>query len=342
MEKNMNGRNSKENQSMSSEKIHGMARAFQGSRILLSAFELGVFTALEDEAKTAVELAGKLGTGVRATDRLLNALCALGLVQKGDGHFSNTAAASQFLVEGKERYMSGLLHSSHMWDTWSSLTATVKRSDDEKGRSLEQRDPKWFKAFIEAMHSRAAMSAPPVVGQLDLTGVSRVLDVGGGSAAFSIVFVKLREGITATVFDLPNVIPLTREYIAKEGLDDKIDLVEGNYEHDEFGGGFDLVFFSAIIHANSPELNQELMHKSFRALNSGGRVVVNDFIMDEDRTSPVFGAFFALNMLVGTEKGDTYTESEIGDWMTKAGFNDIQRLEDLGPVASMVGRKKSE
>jgi ubiquinone/menaquinone biosynthesis C-methylase UbiE len=174
---------------------------------------------------------------------------------------------------------------------------------------------------------------------MDLKDGMRVLDVGGGSGAFAVAFVRAGKGVTATVFDLPVVLPLTQKYVSAERLTDRIELVAGDYTRDELPGGYDLVFLSAIIHSNSPDQNRDLMRKCARALNPMGSLVVQDFIMDENRTVPPGGAFFALNMLVGTAAGDTYTESEIRDWMEEAGLSDIKRVETSFGSAQVNGRK---
>jgi len=311
-----------------------LSRAFQGSRIFLTAYELDVFTVIGDGKKTSKEVASAIGADPRGTDRLLNALCALELLFKSDGKFSNSPAANQMLVKGKPGYQAGLMHSVHLWDSWSTLTGAVRKGGLVRQRPVDERDDTWFVAFIAAMHGRAVNEAPRLVGQLDLTGVSRVLDVGGGSGAYSMAFVRAKDGLQATVFDLPNVVSLTQGYVKKEGLSDKINTVSGDYNKDELPAGYDLAFLSAIIHSNSPQQNQSLFNKVSKALNPGGRIVVSDFIMDDNRTSPAFGAFFALNMLVNTSKGDTFTESEVKGWMTQAGLSFVERKGGV-----MIGKK---
>lgn len=143
------------------------------------------------------------------------------------------------------------------------------------------------------------------------------------------------------VFDLPSVVSITRNHIEEKGLSDKVGIVAGDYNVDDLGSGFDLVFLSAIIHSNSFEENRNLIQKCSKALNSQGQVVVQDFIMDEDRTSPAFGALFALNMLVATKSGDTYTEAEVRMWMKEAGLSAITR-EDTGfGTALIIGIKRA-
>jgi SAM-dependent methyltransferase len=307
--------------------INFLSRSFQQSRVFLTGFELGIFTVLGEEEKTSDQVAKKIKADPRATDRLLNALCVTGAIIKKHGMFSNSEAAIKYLVKGSPEYQGGLMHSVNLWDSWSNLSESVKTGNSVRINTITERDDKWFKPFIAAMHNRAFSEAPSLVEQIDLTGVKKVLDVGGGSGAYSMAFVKAGDNICSTVFDLPNVVKMTRKYIREEGLERKIDTVAGDYNTDELPAGYDLVFLSAIIHINSPEQNIELIKKSGRALNPGGRIVISDFIMDDDRIHPPFGAFFALNMLVNTDSGDTYTESEVKNWMEKAGLSFVERKE---------------
>ncbi len=330
-------------ESVSPNILREAAYRFQSSRILLTAFELGVFTELSDRKKSSADVARALKTDPRATDRLMNALCAMELLKKRNGKFENTPIALRYLVKGNPEFMSGMMHTVHLWDTWTTLTAAVRKGTSVAVRpEINSRGNVWLTAFIAAMHDRAAKQAPEVVAQMDLLGVSRVLDVGGGSGAFAMAFVKAKPGVTATVFDLPNVLPLTKKYVKKAKLTSKIELRRGDYMKGDLGRGFDLVFLSAIIHSNSESENRTLIKKCARALNPNGRVVVQDFIMDDDRTAPLHGAFFALNMLVGTGSGDTYTDSEVRSWMENAGLSKVVRKETAFGVTQIIGTRIPE
>ena len=327
-----------ENEKFSFESIHVLSRAFQQSRVFLTAFELGIFTALGDEDKSSEEVAVETEADPRAVDRLLNALCVTGAVIKNNGMYRNSKPAAQFLVQGKPDYQAGMMHAVHLWDSWSRLTESVRNGGPIEQSHLDKRDSEWFEPFIAAMHNRAIKEAPGLVGQIDLSNVEKLLDVGGGSGAYSMAFVKASDRIIATIFDLPNVVKLTRKYIKEAGLEERIHTVPGDYNTDELGKGYDMAFLSAIIHSNSPDQNIALFKKVSSALNRGGRIVVSDFIMNDDRTSPAFGAFFSLNMLVNTGSGDTYTESEIKDWMEQAGMSFVERKETAS-TGLIIGRK---
>jgi len=321
------------------EDIMQIAVGFQRSRIFLTAYELGLFSALADEEKTSADVADELATDARATDRLMNALCVMGLLEKNDGLFSNTLSATELLVEGKPGYMAGFMHAVHLWDTWGTLTDAVRAGGSVAMGPVNERGDEWLDPFIARMHYRGMRQADAIVSLLDLDGVERVLDVGGGSGAFSMALVRAGEGLRAEVFDLPNVIPLTAKYLDAEGYSGRVDTAVGDYHADDFGEGYDMVLLSAIIHSNSFDENCALIKKAADAVNPGGQVVVSDLLVDEDRTGPPRGVFFALNMLVATGAGDTYTESEVRDMMGQAGLTDITREDTDFGSSLMIGRK---
>jgi predicted O-methyltransferase YrrM len=323
-------------------KIREIAYGFQSSRIFLTAYELGLFTALGDKAMTSAAVAKALKTDPRATDRLMNALCTMDLLAKKGGKFSNTPAAAQLLVQGKPEYMAGFMHTISLWNTWSTLTEAVRKGTTVAMRPhTNDRGNAWLSAFIAAMHDRAKTQATAIVTQIDLTGVKRVLDLGGGSGAFSMAFARAGKEITATVFDLDNVIPLARKYVKQAKLQTQIDYRAGDYLKHDLGKGYDIVFLSAIIHSNSESENQLLLKKCSKALNPNGQLVVVDFIMDEGRLRPPHGAFFSLNMLVGTRSGDTYTGSEVRSWMNAAGLKKIKRIDTPFGTSMVIGVKSA-
>ncbi len=343
-----------------------MVNAFRVSRIILSAAELKVFDHLSGSAKASGDVASLLRTDVRATDRLLNALVSIGLLVKENHQFLNTPFSDKFLNSTSPAYMSGLALTNHTWKTWSTLTDAVK-----VGTSVYFEDPinkrpeEWKQSFIAAMHRRAGPQAVEVADFLDLTNVKRILDVGGGSGAFTLEFLSRNPEMTGVVFDLPRIVGITEKYVndtryeirdtrkvipdpkskrsgdrrSQSRIPDRISVKAGDYLKDDFGSGYDLVFMSAIIHINSPEENQLLIRKGAEALNPGGQLVILDHIMNEDRTEPQVGAIFAINMLVGTKHGDTYTENELKSWMLEAGLSDISQVTISSGVQLIMGGK---
>lgn len=322
----------------SPEQIRSLAYGFQQSRIILTAIELDLFSVIDKQLLPSVEVAQKLGTDERATDRLMNALTAIGLLRKAHGKFYNTEAASQYLVKGKPEYMGGLHHTNNMWDTWSTLTESVKQ-----GKSILNRDrknEKKLESFIEAMHYRAVHEAKIISLMLDLSNVKKMLDVGGGSGAFCFEFIRKNPGLNAVIFDLDDVITLTKKYAAESGVEKNVSFIPGDYLKNDFGSGYDLILLSAIVHINSYEQNKDLILKCSKACNPKGQIIIRDFIMNDDRTSPAGGALFALNMLVATKNGDTYTEKEMREWFAFAGIKNVQRKDTSFGSNLLIGIKE--
>jgi len=316
-----------------------LANVFQKSRILLTAFELDVFSRIADTGSTAEQIAGNEIKNIRALKRLLNALHSLGLVKKEKENYFLTESSSAYLVKGKENYLEGLMHSVHLWNSWSKLTETVLNEVQPLKNEINDRGEEWLRAFINAMHMRGRSRASEVAAYLDFSKVKKILDVGGGSAAFSTEFIESKPDMKAVVFDLPNVVPITKEFISKDGMDDSIDTLTGNYLVDDLGSNYDMIFLSAIIHSNSFKENELLIKKCGEALNPGGQIVIVDYIMNEERTEPAAGAFFAINMLMNTEAGDTYTLGEIKEWFSNCGIDKTKLIEISEGNSILKGKK---
>ncbi len=329
-----------QNDYLKPDEIRALANSFQQSRILLTAIELDLFTILDKQMLPSKEVALKINCNEHATDRLMNALVALGFLRKVHGKFYNSENASQYLVKGKPEFMGGLFHSLGLWNTWGSLTESVKAGTSAAEHKPSPGGIDWLESFIGAMHYRGVKEAKITALMLDLTNVNKMLDLGGGSGVFAMEFIKKNPNLNALIFDLPNVIPITNRYVEQEKMTEKISFLNGNYLVDDFGGGYDLIFLSAIVHINSFDENNFLIKKCYDSLNAGGQIVIKDWVMNEDRTEPAGGAFFALNMLVGTERGDTYTETEMKSWFTNAGIKKIERKNTSFGSSLMIGYKE--
>ncbi len=319
--------------------IREVATYFQKSRILLSGFELDIFTNVDESGTPSDEIAKKLQLDDHACERLMNALVSLGFLLKRNNLFFNTRESFAFLSKKSDDYLGGLMHSNHLWNSWSNLTGVVRTGLSANPSEINVRGEDWLFHFISAMHDRAKKQAPDQLAKLDLTGVRSTLDIGGGSGAYSMEMVSKKPEIEATVFDLPNVIPITKKFIGKEGYSGRIKTYEGDYTKNDLPSGFDLVFLSAIIHSNSLEINRDLIRKCYGSLNKNGRIVIQDWIMNNDRTQPTSGAIFAINMLVGTEAGDCFTEEEVTAILNAAGFQNITRTEFETGLSQMIAHK---
>jgi len=317
--------------------LQQMIRGFRESRIILTAVELDLFTAAEDGATTE-SIALQAGTEPRATRLLLDALVSLGLMSRDEDRYTVSGPAGRYLsAGGRDDARTALRHQAHLWDRWAQLTECVRTG--RPAPAAEKRDEDWTEAFIGAMHRNASERAPMIVGAAGAAGVRRMLDVGGGSGAYAIAFARANPELHAEVLDLEQVLPITRRHISDAGLETRVTTQAGDLRVDDFGRDFDLVFVSAICHMLDEEQNADLIRRCQAALVPGGRLVIQDFILEPDRTRPRDAALFSINMLVGTDHGRSYAEDEYVSWMTKAGLQDVRKVALPGPTALMVGRR---
>jgi (2Fe-2S) ferredoxin len=313
------------------------SRAFMPSRAFLTALELDVFSGI-GRGVSAQQLAGGIQTDPRATEMLLNVLVGMGLLTKKEDFFYNTPMTARFLsAESSDNTRLALMHNVHLWNSWSTLTDCVRRGGPATPRT-GQRDEESTRAFIAAMDRNAKERATQVVRAVG-NGFRHMLDLGGGSAAYSIAFAQANPQLHAVVLDQPTVLPLTQDYIRRAGLESRIETRVGDLRTDRFGQGYDLVLLSAIAHMFSPEENRDLLGRIYETLVPNGRLVLQDFILEADKTSPTFATLFSLNMLVGTNGGASYSEPEYDEWLRGAGFREIKRVRLPGPANLMIATK---
>lgn len=305
--------------------------SFAASRIILTANNFRFFDHLNPPGKTARALAKELSVDVRAAEMLLNSLAAIGLLRKKDLTYSNTPVAARYLVSGKPEYQGDILrHYSTMWDNWSGLDTVLKTGKPHR-RSHDH------ESFILGMHNLASLRTKGFLSSLDLSGVTRALDLGGGPGTYSMALAQKCKEVT--LMDFPETLKIAKKVIGKAGLSKRIKLLPGDFTSDDIGTGYDLILISQILHAYDEKACIAMLKKSFQALNPGGRAVIQEFPLDETRTSPLPSALFAINMLVHTTGGNTYTPKEMSGWLKKAGFNNIKtRL--LEETVLVEGRKK--
>jgi hypothetical protein len=320
--------------------ILGKARAFWESRTLLTAAELDVFSHLADAAKTSEQVSRELSCDRRGTEMLLDALVALGLLVKAENAFRVRPGFEKALSSSApETVLPMIRHMAQLWDRWGRLTEIVR--GESAGLSVEslERDEAGTAAFIGAMHAIGLGLAGSVVQRLDLSEHRSLIDVGGGSGVYTIAVLRSAPRMRATIFDRPLVTDIARRKLTEAGVADRVTLVNGDFYSDPLPGGHDLALLSAIIHQNDPEQNVALYRKVFGALLPGGEIVVRDFVMSEDHTAPAGGTVFAINMLVNTPGGSTYSFGEIGRDLEAAGFVDAKLLH-RGEMDSLVTARR--
>jgi (2Fe-2S) ferredoxin/precorrin-6B methylase 2 len=314
-------------------------RGYQESRVLLTALELDLFSAVDGGA-TAGQVASGRQLDERGTRLLLNALVALGLLHKREGVFANGPVALRYLAaDSKDDARDALKHNLALWTRWSTLTDAVRAGHAVGTGDAAGRADEWTVPFIAAMHRNATLRAPLVVRAVAAERARRLLDVGGGSGAYAIAFAQAHPQLQVEIFDLPSVVPIAQRHVAAAGLGSRVRTRTGDLRRDALGAGYDLVLLSAICHMLGPGENQDLLRRVHAALAEGGRVVIQDFLVEDDGTSPAHAALFALNMLVGTPAGSSYSEGEYAGWLRGAGFADVQRVRLGGPSDLVLGSR---
>ncbi len=310
------------------EEVLKMANHFMDSRILLSAAELDLFSVLNAAPLTAKQVADRIGADLRALTILLDALSAMGLLSKqGETYLCANSGSSMLSKEAPNSVLPMLLHAAHLWKRWTDLTGVLLGTLTFKDKDRPSRSPEELRAFIEAMHVIAAPRAQEIVAAANPGSARVLLDVGGASGTYTVAFLQAVPEMKATLFDKPEVVEMARERLTKAGVIGRVTLVAGDFYRDELPAGHDLALVSAIIHQNSTAQNLDLFNKVFRSLNPGGRILIRDHVMEPDRTHPKDGAIFAVNMLLGTPGGRTYTFEEIEEGLSQAGFAGIRLLK---------------
>jgi SAM-dependent methyltransferase len=321
-----------------SEGVLELARAYQPACVLLAAAELDLFGALGQGSQTGAELAMALRSDPRATTVLADALTALGFLTKEGDAYSAAAGVLENLT-GTGSVLPMLRHQANCLRSWAQLAAVTRSGRPERVPSILGADAD-RDSFIEAMEVASREAAPHVVASLGSLQFEHLLDVGGGPGTWTIAFLRAFPKARATLYDLADVVPIARRHVEAAGLVKRVRFVPGDLTTDEpLPGGVDLAWVSAIVHMNSRNQNRELFRKVLAALVPGGRILIRDIVMDETHTAPPGGALFAINMLVRTENGGTFSFAETCADLDAAGFRNptlTRGKRDMDAVVSAV------
>jgi SAM-dependent methyltransferase len=315
-------------------------RGFFKSRVILTAAELDLFTRLAKGQARADDLAKELRCDQRCLTRLLDCLVALHLLSKQDGIYQTSERGALLSAEHPETELPMVLHINGLWETWSGLTETLKTGKNPRRKPVAGRGKDSLKDFIGAMHVVGRSLSNEIADSYDLSPFKKLLDIGGATGTYTIAFLEKNPQMTAVLFDLPDVIPWAEERLGSEGLVGRVELVAGDFYHDELPRGCDLALLSAIIHQNSPQENLDLYGKIHGALEPGGKLLIRDHVMDPGRTFPPQGTLFAINMLVNTKGGDTYTFDEMKDTLEAAGFGEVMLVRKGERMDCLVEARK--
>ena len=330
------------------EKIMQLGLGFWGSKVLLSAIELQVFSALSDGPSEGPALAERLGLHPRGAGDFLDSLVALGMLEREGETYRNTAETDLFLVRGKPAYIGGLLEMANerLYPFWGSLTEALRSGlpqNESKtgGAGLFESiygDPERLRLFLGAMTGLSMGASQAIAGKFPWSEYRTVVDVGGAQGGLLVQLCLAHPHLTGINFDLPVVGPVFAEYVEEHGLSDRLAFHPGSFFTDPLPSA-DVITMGHILHDWNLEEKRMLLDKAYQALPEGGALIVFEALIDDERRQNAFGLLMSLNMLIETPGGFDYTGRDGSQWMRDAGFRDTRVEHLVGPDSMIIAIK---
>jgi acetylserotonin N-methyltransferase len=323
----------------------------QGARrtkVMCAAVELGVFDALDGLAHTAPDLASVLKCDPLALERLLNALVGLQLLTRDSERYANTAVAQTYLTRRSRRRMTGYLNYTNSvgWQLWGKLEDAIREGTNRWKQCYGWDEPifsSFFKTedsaneFLMGMHGFGVMSSPALVHALDLSRFQHLVDLGGATGHLAIAACERYPHLTATVFDLPQAVPLAQKVIGESNVSQRVQVVPGDFFRDPLPPG-DLYALGRILHDWNLDKIESLISKIFASLPPGGGLLIAEKMLNDDKTGPSWAQMQDLNMLLCTE-GQERTLAEYAELLCAAGFSDISGCRTETPIDGVLAIK---
>ncbi len=326
------------------ERILQFAWGYVPPLVLEAAIRHRIFDVLDSGPKTLSEVRELTATSERGLAAIMNVLVGLNFLQKEKDRFSLTPESSAFLVSTKPGFHGGMIRhtSQQLLPKWLHLNEIVATGRPATAVNQEGVGAEFFKEFVNDILPLSYPAAQALSRYIHANGAGqavRVLDLAAGSGVWGIAIAQGGKNVSVTAVDWPEVIPVTRETVGRFGIAGQFSFVEGDLLNADFGDGHTLATLGHILHSEGRERSEALIKKTFAALASGGTIAIAEFLVNADRTGPVNGLMFAVNMLVNTETGDTFSVEEISKWLNAAGFTDVRTLEALGPSPLILATK---
>ena len=327
------------------ERIQQFAWGYGPPLILEAAIRHRVFDVLDGGAKTVAEVAQATGASERGLTAVMNALVGLDFLAKdGQARYSLTPESSTFLVSHKPSFLGGIIRhgSQQLIPRWLNLNEVVATGKAVSAVNQQDDGSQFFQEFVNDILPLSYPSAKALAQYLDCNvegRMIRVLDLAAGSGVWGIAQAQCSDAVHVTAVDWSGVLPATRGTVAKFGLSERFTFVEGDVDEADFGTGHDVAILGHILHSEGRERSRALLAKTFKALRPAGTIAIAEFLVNADRTGPLSALLFAVNMLVNTDTGDTYSFEEISEWLTEAGFVNPRTLDSPGPSPLILATK---
>ena len=322
---------------------------FWASKTLLSAVEMGLFTELAHRPENLETLRGRLGLHPRSAHDLLDALVALGFLQRRDGKYYNTPATDLFLDKRKPSYIGGILEMANqrLFGHWNHLTEALRtgkqqnESKEDGGASPFEAlyaDPARLRGFLAAMSGISRGASLAIAEKFPWKKYQTYVDVGTAQGDCAVQMALAHPHLKGTGFDLPEVGPIFEEYVESQGLSGRLSFAPGSFFEDPLPAA-DVIIMGHILHDWGLDIKKMLIGKAYDAVPEGGSLIVYESIIDDDRSKNAFGLLMSLNMLIETPAGFDYTGADCQGWMKEAGFRHTRVEHLVGPDSMVVGIK---
>jgi ubiquinone/menaquinone biosynthesis C-methylase UbiE len=328
------------------ERIMQMAWGYSAPLMLEAAVRNGIFDALDGGPKTLEELALATGASRRGLRALVHALAGLDILTRESGQrFGLAPDAAAFLVRGKPAYLGGFIRhtSTQLIPSWLQLSDVVRTGRPANGGvNNEQIGAQFFQEFVNDIFPLSYGPAQALAKELKLAQRNKpasVLDLGAGSGVWGITLAENAPLVKVTAVDWPDVLDLTRANVESRGLKDRFSFIAGDLATTNFGSGYDVAAIGHILHSEGEQRSRALLRKTFEALAPGGIIAVQEFLVEPDRSGPPVGLIFAVNMLVNTDQGDTWSFEAIAGWLREAGFENARQLNSPGPSPLILANR---
>ena len=330
------------------EHIMQVGLGFWASKVLLSAIEMGLFTELARHPEGGDVLQDRLGLHPRSSRDFLDALVALGFLEREDGIYRNTPSTDLFLDKQKPSYIGGVLEMANhrLYPFWGNLTEGLRTGQLQNEAKVGEMpffealyaDPARLQQFLGAMTGLSHGANLAIAGQFPWQDHETFVDLGTAQGDLAVQIVLANDHLTGIGFDLPEVAPVFEDFIDQHGVSDRLRFVGGDFFADELPKA-DVVLMGHILHDWGLDEKRLLIGKAYDALPEGGALIVYESIIDDDRSENAFGLLMSLNMLIETEHGFDYTAADCVGWMTDAGFSTTRTEHLVGPDSMVIGLK---
>jgi len=324
-------------------RLQALALAYQQSAALMAAVELDVFTAISNGAATIPALAAAIGITPRHAERLMTALTAMTLLAKAGDTYANAPDVERFLVEGAPRYAGPwITFTKPRWERWGKLAEALRTTTEKVLGDYENFTVEDARRYHAATNSIGMGAGRRFCRQVDLSSRRKLLDLGGGSGAYSIVAAQTWPQLSAVVLDLPPVVVVAREYIEQHAVADRVSTLAGDFTTSDFPPGVDAVLMASNLPQYSPDLIRLVVGKAFAAMVPGGEMHLVGEMLNDDRSGPLNPALWGLNEAVFGSTGVAHSEADVRGYFASAGFTGITVNEFVPGILSRVtGRKPS-